>query len=94
MTHKLRQLLRASLWLLLLPAAAFAFIMFVTGLTFGTRLWSARDPLPTVLWFATLALPILIMIGLRDTAQSIGRLLFSTIACWGFAVWYLLVLHS
>ena len=94
MTQQLRQLLRASLWLLLLPAAIFAFMTLVTGLTFGFALWSVRDPLPTVLWFATLALPILITIALRDTAQSIWRLLFSAIACWGFTAWYLVALPS
>jgi hypothetical protein len=85
--------LRASLWLLLFPAGLFAMMSLATGLTFGFALWSARDPLPTVLWFATLAFPFLIKVAI-DMAQSTRRLLFSALACWGCAAWYLFALPS
>ncbi len=94
MTSALRGILRGLLWVLLLPASLFAIMMLFTGLTFGFALWSASDPLPTVLWFATLSLPIFIGIALRQNHASLARLLFSAVACWGFAGWYLLSLPS
>lgn len=92
MTQVCKPLLRGLLWVLLVPAGIFAFMMLVTGLTFGFALWSARDPMPTVLWFSTLALPIIIAVVLRGQQRSLRELLFSAVACWGFAAWYLLTL--
>jgi hypothetical protein len=92
MTQVWKPLLRGLLWVLLVPAAVFAFMMLVSGLTFGFALWSARDPLPTVLWLATLALPIIIVVVLNNSQRSMRELLFSAVACWGFAAWYLLSL--
>jgi hypothetical protein len=92
MTHIWKRVLRGSLWVLLFPTAIFAFLMLVTGLTFGSVLWSASDPAPTVLWLATLALPIIIAVVLRNGQRSFGQLVFSAAACWGFAAWHLLSL--
>ncbi|WP_206433305.1 hypothetical protein [Sphingomonas sp. S-NIH.Pt15_0812] len=85
-------ILRASMWLLLMPAALFAVGALYTGLFFGFALWSFSDPAPTVLWLLTLALPIVIIIALRDRDQSFTRLALSTCACWTFVAFYLLSL--
>ena len=81
-------ILRGSLWLLLLPAAVFAFGALFTGLFFGFALWSISDPFPTLLWLLTLALPIAIGITLHCREQSFARLALSTLACWAFVALY------
>ena len=86
-------ILRGSLWLLLMPAALFAFGALYTGLFFGFALWSLRDPVPTVLWLLTLALPIVIVVTPRNRDQSFARLALSTFACWAFVAFYLLSLR-
>jgi hypothetical protein len=90
MTRMWTRILRGSLWVLLLLTAISASDSLVVGLTFGSALWSASDPAPTVLWLATLALPIIIAVVLRNDQRSIRRIAASAGACWGFAAWYLL----
>jgi len=87
--HILTVFLRGSLWLLLIPASLIAVAMLAAGMTFGFTLWSMPDPLPTLLWVATLVLPLLIVHSLRATRGSFSRLLFSACACWTFLGWYL-----
>jgi hypothetical protein len=83
------KLLRCSLWVLLPPVSLFAIMSLGTGMSFGFALWSANDPWPTVLWFATLALPFLVLHSLKTTRYSLGRLALASAACWGFVIWYL-----
>ncbi len=80
--------MRGSLWVLLVPAFLFAVMSFVTGITFGFALWQWDKLGPTIFWIAALAFPIIILSALKASVGSIPKLLTSLIACWGFVAFY------
>ncbi|MBA4090569.1 MAG: hypothetical protein C0494_08265 [Sphingobium sp.] len=82
-------LLRASLWLLLLPAMLIAVGAFVTGITFGFALWNWHDPWPTILWLGLLALPAIILSTLKLSRESRSALIWGFLGCWGLVGIYI-----
>lgn len=82
-------LMRASLWLLLLPAMLIAVGAFFTGIAFGFALWNWHNPWPTILWLGLLVLPIAILSTLKLAQGSHAILISGFLICWGFVAIYI-----
>ena len=74
--------LRATLWVLLLPAVLLGGLCFIVGLTFGGALFSPQGAINTILWLAVCSLPFVIGYALNYTAKRPTRLLWLTAWAW------------
>ena len=90
MVRTLDILLSFLLWLLLIAAAVHALFLLWTGLTFGTDLWDAESPSPTLHWLAAIMFPILLFKAIPRRRIDLRRTMFVTVGAWAFVVYYVL----
>lgn len=87
--------LRATLWVLLLPAILLSSLCFMVGLTFGGALFNPENAIPTILWLAVCSQPFVIGYALNYTAKHPIRLLWLTAWTWlVVAAWGLITVIS